>query len=359
MTRMEAVEAKGTFKVSKPLGFLERVLRPETHAPLEASGLLDRMRVPGTNLLRPRMVICETLNVCNADCVFCPYSKQTRPRGMMSMELLRKVLRDYESMGGGYFSLTPMVGDFLLDHQLAERLAALRDHKYSVFPSVTTNLYALDRHADDVVAALLDQFCRLHISIYGITAEECQALTRRGHFPRLLVNLRRLAQLCEASARMCEIKLTFRLTRDRSHQELEEFLQTNCGRVFPYDVSIQYANWGNTMGGRLPGDARYAPAQENRAPCALLAVAMQVYWDGRVSACACCDYDTCQDLYLGDAKAQSLLDIFNSEASRRIWQQHESGNLPGICRKCTFFYPLRALHPGHPIPNKITDFIGG
>lgn len=351
-----ALAARALSESSKSL---EKALGPQTKKLLRSTGLLAKMRMPVHGLYRPRMIISETLNVCNADCVFCPYSQQTRPRGMMTMELFRKVLRDYEAMGGGYFSLTPMVGDVLLDHQLPQRIQALDEFAYSIFPSVTTNLYALDRHSDETVRGILDRFCRLHVSVYGLTAEECQALTRKQHFARLQVNLRRLARLWEESAGTCEIKLAFRLTSEQPTERLEEFLQTTCGRVFPFTASRQYANWGNTMSGRLPGDARYAPAQENQTTCALLAVAMQVYWDGRVSACACCDYDSCRELYLGDVKQDSLLEIFNSEASKQIWQQHEAGSLPKICKNCTFFYPLSSLHADHPIANKITDFIGG
>ena len=122
------------------LGFLENVLREETQSRLEATGILAKMRLHRQNALRPRMVLCETINVCNADCVFCPYGKQTRPRGVMSMELFHKVLTDYEAMGGGYLSLTPVVGDFLLDRELKGRVDALKNFRYSVFPSFTTNM---------------------------------------------------------------------------------------------------------------------------------------------------------------------------------------------------------------------------
>lgn len=344
---------------SKSLGFLEGVLQKETARHLEATGILPQMRVAGRDALRPRMVICETLNVCNAECVFCPYSKQTREKGLMSMEVFRKVLRDYEDMGAGHFSLTPMVGDFLLDRLLPQRVEALEEFKYSIFPSMTTNLYGLDRYPDAVVQAILEGFSRIHVSIYGITAEECKLLTQKDHFPRLLLNLNRLARLWEESSRRCEIQLTFRLTRDQSRENLEGFLLKTCGRLFPFTSSSQYANWGSAMSGPLPGDAQYVAAQDNHSTCVLLLVALQVYWDGRVSACACCDYDACDELYVGDVTQQSLLEIFNSDKSRQIWLQHETSSLPQICKRCTFFYPVSGLTKDHPIAVKITDFIGG
>jgi hypothetical protein len=45
-------------------------------------------------------------------------------------------------------------------------------------------------------------------------------------------------------------------------------------------------------------------------------LAMQVYWDGRGSACSCCDYDSGSQLRLEDLTQQSLSEIFNRPASR-------------------------------------------
>ncbi len=81
----------------------------------------------------------------------------------MDMGLFQDLLRDYHSIGGGYLSLTPTVGDFLLDRHLSERMVALKGFENSVFPTVTTNLYALDRWSDETVMTLLNLFNRVHV----------------------------------------------------------------------------------------------------------------------------------------------------------------------------------------------------
>ena len=166
---------------------------------MDSSGLLGKMRQPYSSELRPIMLICETVNVCNAKCVFCPYVQQTRRHGLMSMDLFRKVVAEYGGMGGGFFSLTPMVGDILLDPALPARLEVLAEAHGPISTSVTTNLFALDRFGDKEIRTLLRQMARIYVSVYGTSRAECQMLTRTDQFDKFLDNMRRLVRLWEAS----------------------------------------------------------------------------------------------------------------------------------------------------------------
>jgi O-antigen chain-terminating methyltransferase len=339
-------------------GALSRVLSPRTRRILKLSGAWSKMRGE-TGRMRPIMLICETVNICNADCVFCPYSAQTRPRGFMTSELFETVLAQYCQIGGGHLSLTPMVGDALVDRLWMERVRKLAGTREGITPSVTTNLYALDRYSDQEVAEMLRVFARIHVSCYGVTADECEAITRRGSFDRFLTQARRLLSLRRASAAKCEVRIGFRLLKSRPADELETFLREQLGVVLPYGATSTYANWGNAMHGALPGEASWVAERTNESACILLPLAMQIYWDGRVSACACCDYDSSSQLYLGDLTQQSLSEVFNSPASQEIWRAHETACLPPICRNCTFHVPLAELNSQHPIVRNPLDFIGG
>lgn len=323
------------------------------------SGLWSRLD-RGSGRMRPRMVVCETLNVCNSDCVFCPYSMQARPKGLMPMARFRQVLDQYAAMGGGPLSLTPMVGDVLLDPHLVERLEAARAYGAAFSPSVTTNLFALGRLDDarlDRVLGLLD---RMQVSIYGMTAEESAQLTRRGLFEDFCANLRRLADRLAAHPAPPAVHVAVRATGPRTHADVDAFLLAHAGRTFPIESLIwEYRNWGGRMGGPLPGAATFTPTPSHKGACALPAVAMQVFWDGRVSACACCDFDACGDLALGHMDEAPLEELFNGPRSQRLWQRHVSGDLPDVCKGCTFHVPLSPMAPQHPIVAHVQQFVGG
>jgi O-antigen chain-terminating methyltransferase len=337
---------------------LSGALAPQTRRILKLSGAWSKMRGE-RGPMRPIMLFCETVNICNADCVFCPYSAQTRPRGFMTSELFEAVLAQYRQIGGGYLTLTPMVGDALVDRLWMERIRLLAGTRERITPSVTTNLYALDRYSDAEVAEMLEVLARIHVSCYGVTADECEAITRRRLFDRFLTQARRLLSLRQELAAKCEVRMGFRLLRPRTTDELATFLREQLGAAPPYGASTTYANWGNAMHGALPGEAVWAADRTNQSACIMLPLAMQIYWDGRVSACSCCDYDSSSQLYLGDLTRQSLSEIFNSPASREIWRAHETGCLQPICRNCTFHVPLAELNSEHPIVRNPLDFIGG
>lgn len=335
-------------------------LSPTLRDDLDASGALARMKTPDRQLLRPLMLICETINVCNARCVFCAYNIQTRARGLMEESLFAEVVRQYEAMGGGCFSLTPMVGDVLLDRKLPSRLHELARHRERMRPSFTTNLYALDRWSDDDVFLMLDTMDLIHVSCYGLDAEECTQITRRDHFATFNVQMRRLLELRDRRGSPTRLSVGFRLIHDRPPEELEEYQRRSFGRVLPVSsVFTVYRNWGNSLAGELPGEGSYARSTDNQTPCALLAVALMIFWDGRVSACSCCDYDASDQLVLGDLGRETLLGIFNNPVNQALWRSHQMGDLPPICRNCTFHVPLADLTPEHPLLRDIQQFIGG
>jgi O-antigen chain-terminating methyltransferase len=336
---------------------LPAALSPGTRRILKLSGAWSKMRGE-TGRMRPIMLFCETVNICNADCVFCPYSAQTRPRGFMTSDLFAKVLAQYREIGGGRLTLTPMVGDALLDRLWMERVRLLAKAREQVTPSITTNLYALDQYSDQEILEMLRGFSRIYVSCYGITADECETITRRRSFDRFLTQMRRLLSLRRASATDCEIRIGIRTLTPRTSNELTAFLREQVGEVLPFRATHTYKNWGNTMRGPLPGEAVWAPERTNESPCIMLPLAMQIYWDGRVSACSCCDYDSSSQLFLGDLTQQSLSEIFNSPSSQELWRLHETGCLPPICRNCTFHVPLANLHPKHPIIQNPLGFIG-
>jgi radical SAM protein with 4Fe4S-binding SPASM domain len=240
-----------------------------------------------------------------------------------------------------------------------ERIRMLAKAREQVIPSITTNLYALDRYSDQEIAEMLQVLRRIHVSCYGITSDECEAITRRRSFPRFLTQIRRLLSLRRASAAACEIQIGFRTLKQRTPAELEAFLREQVGTVLPFGTTHTYANWGNSIRGELPGEAVWIAERTNQSACIMLPLAMQIYWDGRVSACSCCDYDSCGQLYLGDLKQQPLSEIFNGPKSQEVWRLHESGSLQPICRNCTFHVPLSGLHSKHPIVQNPWTFIGG
>ena len=75
----------------------------------------------------PEKLYIECTNLCNARCGFCYYKTATETMKplTMSMSNFHKALQDYIDMGGQCLSLTPTIGDPLMDEFFNERIMAV------------------------------------------------------------------------------------------------------------------------------------------------------------------------------------------------------------------------------------------
>jgi hypothetical protein len=111
---------------------------------------------------------------------------------------------------------------------------------------------------------------KVHVSCYGITKEENREITKTDYFDEFCRQMRRLLRIAEGSGLLEKIWIGFRLIYNHSSDEIADFQLQQFNRVLDLSsCTTEYFNWGNSMRGRLPGDARYTEARENTAMCAI------------------------------------------------------------------------------------------
>ncbi len=149
--------------------------------------------------IRPLYLRIETVNHCNNDCIICAYGDQTRAKKHMPRAVFEKALDDYRNMGGGYVSLTPLVGDVLMDRHIRERIDYLQTCDFVSGIGFTTNAAMAHRFSDRELATIVGPLQRLSISIYGLDEGEYRG---DGSPENLLAHARRRApdRQCSASA---------------------------------------------------------------------------------------------------------------------------------------------------------------
>lgn len=316
----------------------------------------------------PLILQIETTNACNAACVFCAYPSMQRKKGVMSMELFNKVLDDYAAMGGGPVSLTPVVGDALLDPYFMERL-----HLLSVYPTVnqvtmTTNAIALERYSDDEVRFLLETMDCIQISVGGLKAETYASLYGVDRLPQVLIAMDRLMGLNEGLGNPAHITIAFR-TNDwkfeiRYAQQLDSYRQKG---VFVSHIST-YANYSGTVKSdpQLNLEVIDTP-QKTTTACVYACVHLAVCWDGRVTACGCADFEG-KHLCLGQIEESSLAELWRGAKRGHVLESFQNGKLIPLCRQCTAYQPnsifaqplFKNVVPGQPLPlHYLQQFWGG
>ena len=295
------------------------------------------------DLFRPAMLMIETVNICNNDCVICPYSAQTRPRRAMAQPLFEKLIADYAEIGGGAVSLTPLVGEVFLDKLLPERIATLQGTPSVTQLSATTNATMARRYSDDQLARILSAFRRVKVSVYGLDSEEFFLMTRKDEYQQMVDQLVRLISLAAPGA----VVVGLRHLRKRAAEEVQGWLADVAKRANVESVTVasetsEYANWSHFDTSKpLPLDATWAASRENHAQCLIPLVALQAMSDGAISFCACANFDCDDDLMLGNVGEVGLATLLDSEKTRRLWRWDEYG-VPEFCRTCSFHIPMDA-----------------
>src|SRR5579862_2256810 len=203
----------------------------------------DRILFEGR--VRPLYLRIETVNHCNNDCIICAYSDQTRVKAHMRRAVFEKTLDDYRAMGGGYVSLTPLVGDVLLDRHLRERMDYLRKCDFVSGIGFTTNAAMAHRFSNRELNSIIGPLQRLSISIYGLDEGEYEAMARKRTYDHMVEGVRRIV-----NAASVPVSLEFRLLKQRSEGFIETWLRDEVGlrpddgRTFVNSVMLDYANWG-------------------------------------------------------------------------------------------------------------------
>lgn len=298
---------------------------------------------------RPLAISIETVNICNNDCVICPYSIQTRKKQGMDMAIFAKVVADYAALGGGPVTLTPMVGEVLLDKQLLERLKLLRATPAVSRVSAITNATMAYLYTDEELAELASYFDRITVSVYGLDAEEFQLMTRKDQYEQFMDSLARLIRVFGVG----KVGLGARHLRERTRDEVAAWLAEVAQRagVEAAQLSLPgtrtYANWTVFDTSKpLPLDAEWMAPQRNTEQCALPLISLQVLSSGKVSFCGCADFDGKTALMLGDIRESSLAELLSSERVNALWDWEGRG-VPEPCKGCSFYMPISRLNDLH------------
>ncbi len=296
---------------------------------------------------RPLSISCETINICNYRCVMCAYPIMERPKAIMSMEIFKRVLEDYTEMGGGTFSLHPVMGDIFLDKKLPERIELLNEYEL-IGPTyfVTNGVYS-DRFDDQTLKVIL-KHAHFRVSVYGLDRDEHSEITEVDDYDRFVASLRRLIRLKMEIGRKEVTQLSITLKKPRSKDEVAQWMEDNLDPDM-----LSSVKWGvqpplSNFGGGVAEDPltelglNMTKRRSNSTSC-FKNLNPRVLSNGDVTACPCADYDGDPGLHLGNIGSQTLLEMYNSEKLTNLLGAMSRESLPEVCRECTFHTPISSL----------------
>jgi MoaA/NifB/PqqE/SkfB family radical SAM enzyme len=330
-----------------------------------ASGQVARLRE--TARQSPFILQIEGTNVCNAVCVFCANTHMQRPKGVMSLPLFEKIVKDYAGMGGGPVSLTPIIGEALLDPHLLERLRILRSNAAINQISLTTNALALDKYTDEEVCSLLETLYTIQVSIGGLDAVTYERMYGIDRFTHVERAMERLLSLNATVAQPAHITFAFRTNDWQFESRFRNTLDGYRQRGAFISHIWTYANYA----GLVKDDENLnlvvmKSGQNKRNACIYASVAMSICWDGTITACGCADFEGTR-LTIGNAVTESLADVWAGKKRTGLLDSFAEGKIPPMCRECSAYQGdttfasafFKNVMPHQPLPLDFYHYIWG
>ncbi|HEV7670180.1 MAG TPA: radical SAM/SPASM domain-containing protein [Thermoanaerobaculia bacterium] len=310
----------------------------------KADALVGRLRPLGPTLeamaARPYELHFELTNLCNANCVFCPYQYQERDVAYMTDEVFDKAVDDFVRAGGGSVGLTPIVGDALIHPKFVALVRRLRARPEIDRIWVTTNAILLDKHGIEEI--LSSGLTSITISTSGFDEPSYRRIYRSTAYARFRKNVQNLVA---ANARRAEpLTIVIGLRTDR---KLEEVMRDpDFQPILAHRPEIDFTWSFTSAGGRisreeLPEGMSLRTVSSRKETCVQLYNGPIVLPDGTVMACSCvAAMDAVGDLGIGNLRDADLLDLWRGETTRKLRASFGSDSLNPTCAGCDMYRDL-------------------
>ena len=287
----------------------------------------------------------EVTNICNLRCRFCWYSKRAPKKfGVMEFDIFKKAIDEFSGAGGKVISLTPTIGEPLLDPDLLLKI------KYALNLASIEKVYFYTNGTlllkDENYKKLIDSGIQtIEISITAFEEQIFKELQQSDLYRQTLEGIHKLLQYNHLKGGKTTIGINFRSpvlpSQILASQDFQKYIKPFLGSKVSYSFMATYDNWcGNIQKSDLTGIMRLRRINKFKyLPCIRTYDAM-VLFDGSVRLCACRIKDSeFDELVIGNIKQNSLKEIFYSKEAQKIRNSFFSGGIPPVCKNCSFYIP--------------------
>lgn len=288
----------------------------------------------------PFSIYIDPSSLCNFQCEFCPTGDRTlmktipgRQTGLMNFGLFKKIIDDLRQFEKPVKAAHLYIdGEPLLNPRFADMVHYAKQSGCVDKVNTTTNASRLSPEKNlEIIGAGIDQ---INISIYGMDAEQYLRFTKYPiDFDVLVTNVRHLYE------HRGNCKIIIKINGDLIHKEDEaKFLETF--EPIATGVSIEHVmscwpEFDLNQKGLRPNvsfGVYGQPIKEVRV-CPYVFFSFAIHPDGTASACF---LDWQRKLVIGDAKKESVKDIWNSIQLRKHQMMMLRGERGGhsVCGNC-------------------------
>ena len=284
---------------------------------------------PITRLRHPE-VRYEVTDHCNAECVMCPRDvhKLGRPHGIMNIEKYKKSIDEVVELGCKQVVLTGF-GEPMIDKTLEKKVEYANQKGLRTY--IISNASLLSRaRATRLIKAGLDE---LRLSYYGMKKESYERVMVGLNFEVTMSNLLGFLELREElNSKKPRLEINW-LVLPENEEDTEHFREFWEPKADAIEIWKPH-NFGDGRDYRL----RYEDVAMKDTCGRPENGPLQIQWDGEVIPC-CYDYNN--QIVLGNAFEQPVLEVLNGEKYRllRFAHREKKFNLFPYCDQCDQLLP--------------------
>lgn len=275
----------------------------------------------------PRRIILEMTSRCNFLCRMCPQQNLKRPRMDMDHALFNKVIDEIDSHGVEGIWLYHL-GESLLHPKFKESIQYLKTKKNLGVIWLSTNGQLFNAEKINIILDSNIDF--INFSAHAVT-EETYKTVAPGNFKTVQQNLETFFSMkgTEHLPRKPFLHLQM-IEQETTKHEIDQFIKKYYKRADVVSINmLEYVN--------LPNNAFGLKQRERKPLTNCLRVSRNdcfIMSDGHVTLC---DAAYNHEIDLGNIKNDTLFDIWNGDARKKILKLNEKGRMSEneFCQKCT------------------------
>lgn len=283
----------------------------------------------------------EVTNICNANCSFCAYRYMTRPKGIMNLDLYKKILITCVKNGITDIVLGTIVGDPLEDPHLVERIKFAKRFGQIKTIAFYTNLIGISRFGAREI--LLSGLTDIAISTTFEGPEFYKKYFSVNRYDEVIANIKNFCSLNMSLGKPVNINIELRMPA-----QFCSFLGLRKNRIYrqiaplvnDINFNYHYDSWlGLIKKNDIPEGCRFISMKNKfKMPCQdVFGENIMIMLDGKVNICGCVNFNANDELIIGDIKEDTLNNIWQGNKIKKLRKNWFEGKAPLMCKDCRFY----------------------
>ncbi|MBS3172164.1 SPASM domain-containing protein [Candidatus Woesearchaeota archaeon] len=294
-----------------------------------------RIKKITSNYDYPISIQIEPTNFCNAQCVMCPNKQHKRERGIMGLELFKKIIDDIKEIKSVREICLSGFGEPFLDKNIIEKIKYVKQNT-SKSTILFSNFFNID---EEKMKGLIDsELDVLNISFNGYDKDSYNS-TMKLDYETTKSKIEKFLEIkTKLNAKKPLVYLSCVLTKFNEN-ESEKLKKLWVGKNKVDGIYIGPPdNWVGSINISLVKNQYFNQRKKYVYPCRLFYPVIN--WNGDVGFC-CRDFEG--KAIFGNLEKDSFLNIWNSEKYKKFRSNHYSGNFESVCLQCDVPYKQNGI----------------